>query len=876
MRINKQSVSWLAFLAILFLCCSAFALYSVNMLKWIELPDRGFIFRAATGIHIIGDINETGKKAGLRKGDVILKINGKSYETFAEFCKNWNHTLGSTNRYLIERGGHQLQVSVENVPIGAARVFGSSGIPFFVGLIYVLVGSLVFLMKPHRGRSWVFFGFTVTSGLVFCFFLESGPIYPPWLDAVMIFGLCFLPATIIHLILYFPEKQYVVHKWPTVSFCGYVLSTILFACVISSTASLADMPELLRRIVVLYIALSVVIYVGGLFLTLYRTDSHMARLRAKMILLGFGVSAILPASDFLLNELFGVYIIPQLVYYPAFFVALPVFIGYSIVKHDLFEIDDVIKRTYGYVLATGGIAVAYGLVVGLFKEVFGKSEITRSNLFPIAFALGAVSIFNPLRNRMQRLIDEVFYRLEYDYKATVEKISEAMRSFLNVEEIGKRIVDLATRVLFVDYAGVLIFNEHTGMYEYLAVGGTRERLHDIDSKKEMMSAQNQENAIYQNVELISQANREVKEEGRSHEGNIEIPKSREPLAEADPLIQKMKKRKKEITVYGIEEDPFFEDQKEASMRSISRMDATLLVPLIYEEDLIGLIALGEKKSGKFYFGEDIALLKTLANQAAVAIENAKLFQENLEKQRMEEELNIARNLQMSMLPKEAPKVEGLTITAHSSPAREVGGDFFDFIEMGDEQVGLVIGDVTGKSVSGALVMAASRSVFRMLSEEQLSVGEIMMRANRRIKKDVTGGMFVALLYAVLDGERKTLRLCSAGQTQPVHFSTEEQDAYLIQTEGDTFPLGILEEAIYQETQIQLQPGDKLVFYTDGIVEAMNEREEMFGFERLLDCIRSCKDRSADETLSTIIQEVNSFAGKASQHDDITLIIVGVR
>jgi sigma-B regulation protein RsbU (phosphoserine phosphatase) len=188
---------------------------------------------------------------------------------------------------------------------------------------------------------------------------------------------------------------------------------------------------------------------------------------------------------------------------------------------------------------------------------------------------------------------------------------------------------------------------------------------------------------------------------------------------------------------------------------------------------------------------------------------------------------------------------------------------------------LVIGDVTGKSVSGALVMAAARSVFRMLSEEQLTVGEIMIRANGRTKKDIKKGMFVALLYAVLHSKDRILSFCSAGQTHPMYFSSETGRANLLETKGDNFPLGILEECDYQETRIALKPCDRVIFYTDGIVEAMNEREEIFGFDRLLDVLQRAGTISAAELLREILSKVKLFAGNAPQHDDLTLIVVGV-
>jgi sigma-B regulation protein RsbU (phosphoserine phosphatase) len=291
--------------------------------------------------------------------------------------------------------------------------------------------------------------------------------------------------------------------------------------------------------------------------------------------------------------------------------------------------------------------------------------------------------------------------------------------------------------------------------------------------------------------------------------------------------------------------------------------------------LSGLIALGNKKSGKLYSREDVNLVRTLANQGAVAIENAMLLEDKIEKERLEGEMAIARDLQISMLPATCPEIEGFQIAASSTQAREVGGDFYDFIEMGEGKAGLVVGDVTGKSVSGALVMAASRSVFRMLSEEHLSVGDIMIRANRRTKKDIKSGMFVALLYAVLDGRSRTLSLCSAGQTQPIHLCAETGEARLVQTEGDTFPLGLLEEAEYQETRVQLAPGDKVVFYTDGIVEAMNDQGEIFGFDRLMEVMQGSPSMKAEAFLKEILERVNAFAGGAAQHDDLTAIVVSV-
>ena len=263
----------------------------------------------------------------------------------------------------------------------------------------------------------------------------------------------------------------------------------------------------------------------------------------------------------------------------------------------------------------------------------------------------------------------------------------------------------------------------------------------------------------------------------------------------------------------------------------------------------------------------------LAFIGAVGIEHSRLFKEVLVKLRMEDDLSSARDLQMSMLPASCPEVEGYQIAASSTPAREVGGDFFDFFKIGEGKLGLIIGDVTGKSVSGALIMSASRSVFRMLAEEELSVGETMMRANRRIKKDIKSGMFVALLYAVHDVKDGSVGLCSAGQTQPLLLSAKTAEPTLVETVGDTFPLGILDEANYEETQLQMEPGDKVVYYTDGIVEAMNKHEDMYGFERLHEVVKSSPAETAEALMNDIIRSVSDFTGAAPQHDDLTIIVV---
>lgn len=172
-------------------------------------------------------------------------------------------------------------------------------------------------------------------------------------------------------------------------------------------------------------------------------------------------------------------------------------------------------------------------------------------------------------------------------------------------------------------------------------------------------------------------------------------------------------------------------------------------------------------------------------------------------------------------------------------------------------------------------MAASRSLFRVLTETHESVEEVMNRGNLRLHQDVKKGMFVALLYAVLDPKERTLTFSNAGQIQPILCSLAKPKSEYVDTEGDKFPLGIVKNCQYQETRVLLSHGDILVFSTDGIVEAVNEKDELYGFERFLASIEEGHQLGADELLEKLIRDVMRFVGKVEQHDDLTAVVVRV-
>ncbi|MGO9018683.1 MAG: SpoIIE family protein phosphatase [Syntrophobacteraceae bacterium] len=861
---SRKTLAMAAFACVVLVSATTAALSVYNILKSSEYPDFGFGYLFVSGYRVVANITEPGHAGGIQDGDYILEVNGRTFSSYDEFQEARNQKIGGSNTYLVKRGGNEVEITIWTTPRGYRFVLGKNLPSSLLGMFVMAVGILVFLMKPYHRVSWIFLLFMCTTGIL-TLFLYRPPqlLIPKCLEFMHIFSFAFTPAGFFHLALGFPEETTLLRRYPKVQLVPYVISAVLFTYILSKADTLIRAPHWCMTAIALYMAAGVLFFLACCLKGGFKSPSQIVRLRSKVMLIGFGVCTLPPLVNFVLGAVSNIRILPTSDYNAIFFIAFPISVGYSIVKHDLFGFDTIIKRTYGYVITTGAVAGSYALFVFITNLLFGHLAIAQSPLFPLSFVLAVIFFFNPIRNRMQRYIDKLFYRLEYDYRETVQKISESMRSLLRLDQISKVMMETVLDVMFVESGCIFVRGEGEGIFRCIRAGG------DIFTERD--SRKTGQHSAKTGLERTRQITGDFSSQRDGGDGVL-------PEFSADePLMAKLAEKKREVTIYDVQEDPDYEESRSECEQVFEKMSATLILPLIYEEQLIGMMPLGRKKSGKTYRREDIILLHTLANQGVVAIKNASLVKEVIEKERMEEELAIARDLQMSMLPATCPEIEGFLLAAHCISAREVGGDFYDFIEMEGGRLGLVLGDVTGKSVSGALVTAASRSILRILSEQEgLGVDQIMVRANRRIKKDIMSGMFVALLLGVIEPGGRTLALSNAGQTQPVIFRSRTGEASLLETEGDTFPLGIIEECDYQETRIDLEPGDKVVFYTDGIVEAMNSEQEIFGFDRLIEIVKESGFMSADQLLGEVLSKVNDFVGGAPQHDDITLITLSVQ
>jgi phosphoserine phosphatase RsbU/P len=291
------------------------------------------------------------------------------------------------------------------------------------------------------------------------------------------------------------------------------------------------------------------------------------------------------------------------------------------------------------------------------------------------------------------------------------------------------------------------------------------------------------------------------------------------------------------------------------------------IPLQVEGDLVGVFTASHCELDAFS-PEQLRLLQGLCAHVAVAVQNARRFHdEHKQRERMTREAEEARAIQQALLPRSSPLIPGFCVTGLSIPAGAVGGDWYDFIPLSDGRWGLVLADVSGKGTAAALLMSATRGMLRSLASMSSGPAEVLARLNNMLLDDFPSGRFVTMVYAELDPAKRTLRLANAGHLPPL--LVEPHGHTWIQTEQG-LPLGV-SASKFSETQVELHPGARVAFYSDGITEASFDSGEEYGPERLL-----AQLQSPDVSLETLLADVKKFVNGTGLRDDATVILVGAR
>lgn len=303
-----------------------------------------------------------------------------------------------------------------------------------------------------------------------------------------------------------------------------------------------------------------------------------------------------------------------------------------------------------------------------------------------------------------------------------------------------------------------------------------------------------------------------------------------------------------------------------------RIRSAICSPLVHKGEVLGVLYIDSQEPGSVYYTNDeLELISGITNQAAMAITNARLHRQAIDRQRLEKELEIARTIQTNLLPRSYPKIAGVSFAAMSQPARQVGGDYYDFLNLEDGRIAIVVADVSGKGVPAAILTATIRASLRLESAQAAMkpVSDIVSAINQWTCRDATNNMFVTMIYAIYDPANRRVTYTNAGHCFPLLFRANGE--VLSFETGGCF-LGIMELMDYECESVDIQEGDTLILYTDGVTDAHNPERQVFGGERLLEVIRTNLHLSAEELRDEIYEATLVFRQTQEQFDDLTILV----
>ncbi len=309
-----------------------------------------------------------------------------------------------------------------------------------------------------------------------------------------------------------------------------------------------------------------------------------------------------------------------------------------------------------------------------------------------------------------------------------------------------------------------------------------------------------------------------------------------------------------------------------------KIRSLLVVPMRFGNHTIGVMVLINRVDGGRFALADLNLAQALAAQASVPVHYAGLQETLEEKRELDRGMQMARQIQHSLLPQEIPTFDSIEISAFNHPAMDIGGDYFDLIPIDEDHIGLAIADVSGKGIGGALMMAVCRSVIRVNAEKVYDPAAMLTSMNKTLSSNLAEDMFITMLYMVVNLNKHQLSYARAGHEAPIIIRNRE--AHAEQTETAGIAIGLVDTetfaSVIETRNIQLNPGDLVVSYTDGITEAMNSAQEEWGIERLTENVERMVHASADDLLANIQKNVLAFTGNAPQSDDMTMLALKVR
>jgi len=787
-------------------------------------------------------------RAGMEVGDLIYQIDDQGFVHSFEADYIMRQARGDKLVvYEVLRQGEPLTLHVKLAIAGfrLTRIF-----PLLCGLIYLILGTLLFWFRPQYKAARLLGLASILLGYVISVSWNTPIIYLSfqggWRFLIFYVAMFFSLSFSFNSGLYFPVEikgNEKIHKRQRI--LNLLTGTIIFLTVLLSALFYLNIWQDLNQFLqgkstgVLFI----LILVYGVYSKVRMRKSLSPEYREMNRLIkitGFSVGVLI---------LLLIYLVLQNIIDVGFLglplLAFPVTYLYIIGKYSLMDIKIRVRRNIQYSLVSSLWTLLLIFLCGYFllilssktsqfphirlssnfievidEDVSEQNSRTQDRLVFMVMSGSLLLSAWYIGRTGKRFIRTKYDRFRYDYRLASHQISEMLNSNLDMYDLARELASKLAKLMHLKRTGVLFFREQAQCccQEFYGFDGKAWTEYCLNAQDDIISAV---------LPFTSP---------------VEIHK----------LSDNLKTE--------------FERQKFKH-----------LVPIRSKERLVGLILVGEKLAESAFQRDDYEFLNTVAGQASVAIENAFLYEQLREQERLKQELKIARQIQMSSLPQKIPMVKGLDIYAVSKPATEVGGDFYDYLNGAQGELMVVVGDVSGKGTSAALYMSKIQGIFRSLHTFNLTPREIFIRANQILFADLEKSFFVTGLgIKFLSDEGKAI-IARAGHLPLLYYDSGQAAVSLIQSSGVGFGLEDSEffASKLDESCLSYQPGDIFLLASDGITEAFNETSEEFGDERLIDALEKSVSLSAREICETIIQQVEDFRGDTTAHDDSTLAVIKV-
>jgi serine phosphatase RsbU (regulator of sigma subunit) len=819
--------------------------------------------RQADARYVISEVDESGPAAVLRPGDRIVSINGVRPEADRRIINLASRLKpGASYSMVVERDGRtmEFQLAMIRRPFfkPALMWIGVLAQRVVYPLIFLAPALIVFLLKPGDKQAFLL---ALFLGTFMAFIMISLPSLPVWLTflayVASVLGTLFWPV-LFHFFLVFPETPPLLRRRPWLEWCIYIpyLLTIFPFHLVNRywfrfEPSLAWKPAAFGTLDFLFPYLSVgsfwgiILYLTGgpaaLGVNYWRVD-RLARRKMNVAvlgsLLGFIVLILLVVAESVFRQIWFWFQIVGLIALPL----IPASFAYAIVRHQVIPVGQILRRGVRYFLVSRGSvvleAIAVGLVIALlFRTIFKHWQLPGQWAGAIAATTGFIAwhYIGKLHARfLGPMIDRRFFRRSYDSHQIIADLADSLRRTSDVSHLTEQVAKRIQSALQAESVAVLLRDEATGDYlsryscEYSAGDGKA-------------VACRQQFRLPHFAESIGK----LAESGQPIE--VELNGSHSIEAEALRL-----------------------------------MKPSLMLPLAGKDGLAGVISLGARLGDLPYSREDKRLLMSVAGPTAFAIENARLVERMIEEARRREEIEAenearakeleeARQLQLSMLPKQVPQLPDLEIAAYMKTATEVGGDYYDFHLGGDGVLTVVVGDATGHGLKAGTVVTATKSLLNHLAGSN-DIPAIFQQSSRALKQMNLRGLFMAMTMVKLNGPRLTIGVAGMPPTLVYRATERRVEEVSIQA----MPLGSLSGIQYGQRHIDLSAGDIVLLMSDGFPERFNPRGEMLEMTAAADVLLAHAASPAQTIIDALIHAGDQWAGGAAQNDDVTFVVLKLR